>query len=108
MKLIDLLLRLYPREFRARYGRDMRDFHEERMRERAPWPRVVGDHLRSAAAEQLHAARPDVKYALRGMLRRPAFATVMILTIALGVGANAAIFSVVNGILLRPLPYKEV
>ena len=108
MKLIDLLLRLYPAEFRARYGGEMRQFHQRRLRENASWIRIVGDHVRSAFAEQVQAARPDVKYAVRGMLRRPAFAAVVILTIALGVGANAAIFSVVNGILLRPLPYKEV
>src|SRR6185503_4660007 len=108
MKLIDLLLRLYPAEFRARYARDMRDFHAERLNEpSAPLPRIVWDHLRSAAAEQLRAIKPDVQYALRGMARRPGFATVVVLTIALGVGANAAIFSVVNGILLRPLPYRD-
>jgi len=49
----------------------------------------------------------DVRFALRGLVRRPVFAAVVLATIALGVGANAAIFSVVNGILLRPLPYPE-
>jgi putative ABC transport system permease protein len=108
MKLIDLLLRLYPGDFRDRYGKEMRDFHQRRVRDNAAWPRIVGDHIRSALAEQLQSARPDVKYALRGMWRRPGFAAVVMLTIALGVGANAAIFSVVNGILLRPLPYRDV
>ncbi len=108
MKLIDFLIRLYPREFRSRYGKEMREFHDERARDNASLPRVVSDHVQSAVAEHIHAAQPDVKYALRGMLRRPGFAAVVILTIALGVGANAAIFSVVNGILLRPLPYRDV
>jgi len=49
----------------------------------------------------------DIRYALRGLARRPLFAAVVIATIALGVGANAAIFGVVRGILLRPLPYRE-
>jgi putative ABC transport system permease protein len=108
MKLIDLLLRLYPGEFRARYGKQMREFHDQRVQENAGWPRIVGDHVSSALQEQVQSAGPDVKYAMRGMLRRPGFAAVIILTIAVGIGANAAIFSVVNGILLRPLPYRDV
>jgi predicted permease len=49
----------------------------------------------------------DVRHAVRGLLRTPGFALVTILTLALGIGANTAIFSIVNGVILRPLGYPE-
>jgi putative ABC transport system permease protein len=55
----------------------------------------------------LSSLRSDVRYALRGHRRQPGLAILAILTLALGVGASTAIFSVVNGVLLRPLPYLD-
>jgi len=124
-RFYELLVRLYPAEFRTHYGRAMRDFHRDRFLLAAKngesiamlWVRTIADALSSAVAEHLRSfvsgggaldtLRQDLAVATRGMLHRPRFALLVIGTVALGVGANAAIFSVVSGILLRPLPYPR-
>ena len=121
-RLYRALLHLYPASFRRRYGAEMLAFYRERRRTGGArvWPRVFLDLVLSAAAERLPALRfplpaiPNTgftmqtfRHTLRGLARTPAFTAVVLLTLALGIGANAAIFSVVNGVLLQPLPFPD-
>src|SRR5437588_3332882 len=106
------LLWLYPAEFRDHFGRDMCLTLADRLRAEDHSSRALAAWSGAAAAVLIHAPkehyymiRQDVIYALRAMRREKLSTVIAILVLALGIGSTTAIFTLVNGVLLRPLPF---
>jgi len=109
-KIFRALLSAYPAEFRHEYGSEMEEVFRERMQSESAarvWFDAVRDLIVAAPREHLQILKSDLKYALRIFAKSPAFTLMAILTMAIGVGANTAIFSLVNTVLLRSLPVSD-
>lgn len=105
-----LLLWLYPREFREEYGEEMGYVYRGRAADEGVvrlWFALLGDVVRSAPREHLSLLSQDMRQAFRLCWRTPVVTATALLTIALGISSSTAIFSVVYGVLLRPLPYPN-
>ena len=109
------LVRLLPVDVREAHGGDIEQVLRTTNRERRQgavagvtfWLSAVADMLRAALPLHLEAFVHDVRYTWRNLQRSPAFAAAALITIALGTGATLAVFVVVNGVLIRPLPFAD-
>jgi putative ABC transport system permease protein len=101
------LVRLYPGEFRAEFGEEMSLLFKDRSREERLVPlvfEVLVDTARTAPKEHVHMWSQDLRYAWRAMRHNPGFTLVAAGSLAIGIGASAAVFSMADALLLRPLP----
>ncbi len=116
-RLFESLELLYPGAFRDEYAAEMRAVFRCRWRDEAAMRGTAGmalfacgviwDTVRSACKEHVSMLRQDIKFAFRTLADAPLFAAAAILTIGLGIGVNTAIFSVVDRVLVRPLPFPQ-
>ena len=102
-----LSLDAMQREHAARGALTPADAHAEARRRYGNLTMNREDSRHMAGLSFFETARQDLRFALRGFLRTPGFTAVAVATLAIGIGANTAIFSAIDALLLRPLPFAE-
>jgi len=114
MRLYRALLYLYPASFRAEYGEQMCDvFAKQLIHASSPiakivlWLSTFFETVFNATQVHWDILRQDLAYTARGLVREPGFAIATILVAALGIGANTAVFSITDRVLIRPLPFPD-
>jgi len=109
-RLFRALLWCYPGEFRDEYGVEMASVFRRRARSEplwALWPEVFADVLITGLREHLSVLNRDLRYTARMLVKAPVFSLAAMLTLALGMGVSLAIFSVLNSVVLQPLPFRD-
>ncbi len=109
-KLYRVLLLAYPAEFRQEYGAEMERLAAERLASEPAvrvWLAALGDVAWSAPREHLHILARDLRHCARMFAKSPGFVATALLALALGVGAAITIFSLINAVLIRSLPYGD-